>query len=302
MKTTSLLTALMLFAIQTIVNGQALTNKNTKSNESTLLTPTKKLNSTYAVKKEHKRNKKADKKQNYPEPSVSAIIGEMNQIDKQIAELQKLRAGLDAEIGKYVTTEVQTMVTPVTNKEVAIESNVINVNSVSLVDSYFELQNETEELSSKYSQLVNLAKTKAMNEKTSLMAEAKNTFALYEIKKIEFSELAAKMSYEKFTENKVTIQGLLINYEGGNIVPQIVNKLSDDAEVSMRMAKEMREEANAQPNKSAKLGTYSNAEEKEALALGKQGEAINMLEKTAHMNFQNISFGLVINNIIINNK
>jgi hypothetical protein len=46
----------------------------------------------------------------------------------------------------------------------------------------------------------------------------------------------------------------------------------------MRYAYEMREEANAMPTSAAKLGSLSNADEKETLALGEQNQALNILK------------------------
>lgn len=301
-KTTSILTAFMVFCIQIMVNGQSLTNGPIKSTNQPLLSPTKKVShqgvATYAIKKEHRRNKKADKKQNLPEPTISAIISEINQIDNQIAELQRLKLSLDNEISKYTTTEVQTRFTANTSSPSVKGNNAPSPDMVEQIDSYFELQNETEDLNAKYTQLICFAKTKSIIEREKLLAEANTIYKLYEIKRIEFSESTAHINYSKFIENKMTISTLLETYHGGIIVPKMVNQLSDEAEISIRMAKEMREEANAQPNNSAKLGTYSNAEEKETIALNKQGEAITMLEKTAHINFLNTTTGLTFNFMI----
>jgi len=54
----------------------------------------------------------------------------------------------------------------------------------------------------------------------------------------------------------------------------------------MRMAVEIREEADAQPNNSARLANYSNAEEKEAQAIAKQ-EALLALYKKQFPNYEN---------------
>jgi hypothetical protein len=48
--------------------------------------------------------------------------------------------------------------------------------------------------------------------------------------------------------------------------------------MNMRYAYEMREEANAMPTTGAKLGSLSNADEKETLALGEQTQAITILK------------------------
>jgi hypothetical protein len=44
----------------------------------------------------------------------------------------------------------------------------------------------------------------------------------------------------------------------------------------------MREEANAQPTLASKLGTMTNAEEQEQLALSKQVDALRILERESY--------------------
>ena len=45
------------------------------------------------------------------------------------------------------------------------------------------------------------------------------------------------------------------------------------------MAKEMREEANAQPNNVSKLGNMTNAEDEEIVALNKQQQVFDLIER-----------------------
>ncbi len=93
------------------------------------------------------------------------------------------------------------------------------------------------------------------------------------------SSSASKMDYEKYAQNKMVIN-LLIEQVKDNT--EIVNKaieLNNEAEHLMKIGKEMREEANAQLSTAAKFGAMSNAEETELLALGKQVESIQTIEK-----------------------
>lgn len=92
------------------------------------------------------------------------------------------------------------------------------------------------------------------------------------------SELSAEISYYKFDANSSTIKKQVSKAREENLSDYTKNLIFDSEKI-IRLAKEMREEANAQPSLAAKLGTYGNAEEQEALALSKQVEALQLLEK-----------------------
>lgn len=117
--------------------------------------------------------------------------------------------------------------------------------------------------------------------KNILLAEASNLDRQTQQVQVAASELSAEISYYKFDANKNQIKKQVSKVGDDNISPYTQNLIFDSEKI-IRLAKEMREEANAQPTISAKLGTYSNAEEQEALALSKQVEALQQLEKATY--------------------
>ena len=91
-------------------------------------------------------------------------------------------------------------------------------------------------------------------------------------------ELSGVKNKEAYTLNKATINQLLEKTNLSAITAKQAQSLLSDAEMNMRFAYEMREEANAMPTLAAKLGSLSNADEKETLALGEQNQVLNILK------------------------
>ncbi len=122
------------------------------------------------------------------------------------------------------------------------------------------------------------AKTKHGNEKTELMNSANELIKQAEAKQIQASEISGKICVEKFKENNITLYTLLEKTKIDERTTIVANDLNLEAKYSIKLAKEMREEAYAMQSNSAKLGTMNNAEEKEAIALNKQAAAITLIK------------------------
>lgn len=123
------------------------------------------------------------------------------------------------------------------------------------------------------------ATTSSPNEKQILINEAISFENDYLTKQLEISKLKSQLTKSKFVKNKNLINSL-IDAQKDNI--ELVNKvkvLTSEAEYLLKISQEMREEGNAQLTVQAKYGAMSNAEEKEILALGKQYESIQTIEK-----------------------
>jgi hypothetical protein len=99
------------------------------------------------------------------------------------------------------------------------------------------------------------------------------------IKQIEISELLAKQTYQKLYQNRNYIGLLMKTIKDDEYTTNLANSLNSEAEKLIRMAKEMREEANAQPNNASKLGNLTNAEDEEVLALNKQQQVFDIIER-----------------------
>jgi hypothetical protein len=147
-------------------------------------------------------------------------------------------------------------------------------------DSLVQLQKKSEELVGMAQKVRNDAKGKNESVKKLLLSEASNLDKQSQQVQIAASELSARISNYKFNQNKTAIKGY-VNKTGEANVPVYTKNLIFDSEKIMRLAKEMREEANAQPNLASKLGTMGNAEEQESLALSKQVEALTQLERAS---------------------
>lgn len=99
------------------------------------------------------------------------------------------------------------------------------------------------------------------------------------LKQIEVSELSAKIAYEKFDNNKIAIQQLLSHINKDTYTYTRTQGMNAAACYLIKTAIEMREEARAQLTEEARYGDMTNAEEFETLALGKQQEIFELLEK-----------------------
>jgi hypothetical protein len=172
-------------------------------------------------------------------------------------------------------------ITQIRKTLISNESAVVNVtysirsNSINLLD----LVKETEELNTTSQTFKDAAKTKKGDEKKELLNEALFFEKQFVIKQIEISELLAKQTYQKLYQNRNYIGLLMKTIKDDEYTTNLANNLNSEAEKFIRMAKEMREEANAQPNNASKLGNLTNAEDEEVLALNKQQQVFDIIER-----------------------
>jgi hypothetical protein len=142
-----------------------------------------------------------------------------------------------------------------------------------------ELLKLAEALAYQSRRLRNEANTKTGPEKEKLLSEA----ALFErnclVKQIAASEIFGTMSQVRFNSNRETIAKLLTTEKLEASKMTRTRTLVASSEKNMQMAKELREEASSSLSLTTKLGTMSNAEDKEILALGEQSQAIDLLWK-----------------------
>lgn len=118
---------------------------------------------------------------------------------------------------------------------------------------------------------------KLLDEEQQLKAEIAATQKKLIQKQIAVSRIRSYMAYDLFAANSLMIEDLINN---PSLKPAILEKsqaLHNLASREIKLAREIREEADAQPLPEAQLAAMSNAEEKEALALAKQQEAIRLL-------------------------
>lgn len=206
-------------------------------------------------------------------PELKAQDKILADLDKK-DETERLKAMSTSSVSASQKTIAKTKTLP--NDHTAVNYN-IKANTAALQ----ELLKQSEELNALSQKLRTESKDKHESVKKILLTEATNLDRQTQLVQVAASELSAEISYYKYDANKTTIKKQVTKV-GENNVPDYTKNLIFDSEKIIRLAKEMREEANAQPSIAAKLGTMGNAEEQEALALAKQVEALNQLEKATY--------------------
>lgn len=257
MKTTIYLTTSLAFIIQAMVNGQTpgspaeTTNNEIKQNN--VLLVKQRDNEKAAIKQTSKIT--YSHKKSYAVLIPNAVV----------------------PTSKTVTASNENNFTPVTPVNTTLDNNNTSFTSANLL----ELLQEAENLNTASKKLVAEAKNKQGLEKSEIIKEANELYKESETKKIIALEIAGRLNNQKFNENKSEYDQLTKNSETDPDAAGYAKEIYQEAEQIMRMAREMREESYAMPNNSAKLGTMSNAEEKETSALNKQKRAIIIIKKSA---------------------
>lgn len=123
------------------------------------------------------------------------------------------------------------------------------------------------------------AELKNGNEKNQMLAEADKFEQNSLLKQIQASEIFGTINQVKFNSNKETIDKLIASAEIDEAKKARSRVLITSSEKNMQMAKDLRQEAYRFSNLATKLGTLSNAEDKEITALSDQSKAIDILFK-----------------------
>lgn len=158
-----------------------------------------------------------------------------------------------------------------------IQDNVAVRTVPSSVQSAQNLKQKAEDLILKSKYLREAAVNNTGLTKTELIEESNTLYKQAETMMITALELSGVKNKESYSLNKTSINQLLEKSTLSAVAGKQAQSLIADAEMNMRFAYEMREEANAMPTSAAKLGSLSNADEKETLALGEQNQALNIL-------------------------
>ena len=191
----------------------------------------------------------------------------------QNTEAQKLKIEADAKINEAIAQQkkLQEIITSTKNK--IQNSNTINIASNNL-------SSEAEDLTLKAQGIRLEANSKSDSEKVELLTEAKKLEEIAIEKNIQASEVTEQSNNSIFDTNNQNLSNLILQKKSS---PADINKskqLNKDADLLFKQAKVIRNEAEKLNNKGAVLGNLSNAEEKEAIALEKQKEALNILTKS----------------------
>jgi hypothetical protein len=98
------------------------------------------------------------------------------------------------------------------------------------------------------------------------------------IQEIALLENEGSTNLETYTANKKSITDLLSKTSLSPSTGKDIRNLVSEAAINMRRGSEMRQEAYAMPSIGAKLGSLSNANEKEIIAIGEQNQAIHIVK------------------------
>lgn len=165
-----------------------------------------------------------------------------------------------------------------------------------------KLNEEGDDLSGKAKDKRNQAANKEGEEKQRLLDEARDLDAQANKKYLEATEVTKNQNNSEFTVNKENIDNLIKTGKSGGDDLSEAKKLNNEAATAFKQATAIRAEANTLGSDAAKLGTISNAEEKEAEALAKQNKAIELLMKAnAGFDLKKADGAAPDNSLVLNN-
>ncbi|MBX3165637.1 MAG: PD40 domain-containing protein, partial [Bacteroidetes bacterium] len=148
------------------------------------------------------------------------------------------------------------------------------------------LNKQGDELQKKANALKNTANTKSGTEKQNLLNEARNIEDKATEKYLQAADITKQDNATLYKTNASNVEVLLKSNPLSGTQKTAAKRLSDEANTAFKQAAEMRQEAQTLTS-SAKLGALSNAEEKEAEAILKQQQAIDILAQENSNTAQN---------------
>lgn len=168
-----------------------------------------------------------------------------------------------AESKTKPSLSVQSAADPATNTSISPQIQAI-------------LEQQAEDYSFMALRLRSLAKSKKGSERSNLIAEAVLFEKKAELKQLEAMDMSGRLVSKQFKENQSAIANLIKQIATSHR-PKNTNELINSVEKNMKLAAEMREEAQSANNPSTKLGILSNAVELEQTALKVQVQILQSL-------------------------
>ena len=268
MKTLTYLATLLALTIQVMVNGQT-------------------QNQQVLDKRIDFRNSKEPVKMNCTNSNITFTLEEYNKLISQVDRLKLEACQLKeeariAELNYFdKKNEASRLSEQISLQEFEENKIVIDVNSKN-TEHVKGILSEAENQSNNMKMTAKLLRDKAVsgtpNEKLVLINEASSLEKEQISKLVEISNLKANLTYDTFINNRLIITEFINSEKSDTKTSDEVSQLLHDAEKLMQMAKEMREEANAQMTVYAKYGAISNTEELETSAIDKQNKSIQLID------------------------
>jgi hypothetical protein len=194
----------------------------------------------------------------------------------QNAVAQKLKIEADAKINESEAQQKKLKDLIASAKD-QLKNSANNSSPVSVQQLY----KDAEDLNVKAFDLRTQANTKTGTEKDALLNEAKNLESQANEKSLQAAEINKKDNKAVFDTEIENLTTLIADNKASETDLTEAKKLSEEAALAYKQANAIREEANSQTNTSAKLGNLSNAEEKEAEAIAKQKQAVDLLKTSS---------------------
>lgn len=190
----------------------------------------------------------------------------------QNPQAQSLKIEADAKINDAIAKQKKL------KDEIAISKEDIKKSGP--VVSSQQLNKEAEDLLSQSQKIRDDAQTKKGSEKTKLLEDAKKLDEQANTKYIDAAEVTRADNASIVSANQENIQNLINDNKAPEADITIAKSLNEEAKLAFRKAADIRIEGNSLSNAGGKLGSFSNAEEKEAEAILKQQQAIDILAKS----------------------
>ncbi|MBA3682492.1 MAG: PD40 domain-containing protein [Bacteroidetes bacterium] len=196
----------------------------------------------------------------------------------QNTDAQKTKVEADSKINDAGAQQKKLKDLIATAKDEIQKSETLNSTSNNVTPT--QLIVEAEELFSKAQKLRSDAQTKTGDEKEKLLNEAKTFDEKGNEKNLQAAQIAKNDNSTLYNTNMDNINTLIAGGKSSEADINEAKKMNEEAALAFKQATSIREEANSLPNIGAKLGSMSNAEEKEAWALNKQQQALDLLKKS----------------------
>lgn len=193
-------------------------------------------------------------------------------------QAQQLKVEADAKINEAIASEkkLKDLIAATKNN---LQSNTGSSSQYTATPQ--QLYKEAEDLNVKAFDLKMQANTKTGAEKDALLVKAKEEETKGNEKSLEAAKIIESDNKAVYSTEKDNLQKLIsANKAPENEITE-AKKLSDEASLAYKQALTIREEANSLTNSGAKLGNLSNAEEKEAEAIAKQKQAVDLLKTSS---------------------
>lgn len=201
---------------------------------------------------------------------------------------------------QIANTTKNDLLTSISKAEESIKNNTGTTASTG--PSKDKLNEEGDDLSGKAKDKRNQAQNKEGDEKQKLLDAARDLDGQANKKYLEATNVTKDQNNKEFNVNNENIENLIKTGKSASADINEAKKLNNEAATAFKQASAIRTEANGLGSDAAKLGTISNAEEKEAEALVKQNKALELLMKAnAGFDLKKADGSAPDNSLVLNN-